>query len=132
MRNLVIPFNNIKGDDFKALREELKQLNIRRTNLAKEMLAAFLKTDEGSALKLMSKTTSCFCVEVDKSWIKVIPANNDCSTHGLTVSNEPLPVKTQRYLDPKTLNLLLSSKLLSELEKRELLEPYGIAGKAKA
>lgn len=42
------------------------------------------------------------------------------------VDLESAPTRQQRYLDPKTANLLLSGKLLSDGEKRQLLKDMGV------
>lgn len=42
------------------------------------------------------------------------------------VDLESAPTRQQLYLDPKTANLLLSGKLLSDGEKRQLLKDMGV------
>lgn len=44
----------------------------------------------------------------------------------VTVDLESAPPRQQLYLDPKTANLLLSGKLLSDDEKRWLLKDMGV------
>lgn len=86
-----------------------------------DLVAAFKASPRGVGLDTVAQLGAYRNDRLNISW-----APNNIMVVSLQFEAAPNLTPTQPYIDPKTANLLLSGKLLSEDEKRALLKRLGL------
>lgn len=117
--------NNLGSEKLDAAVEKHKDLKEQLRQAEKDLISAFAETDAGKSLQAVMgygdvAKIGPFGLEIGAGNPSAV---RDSAAFEWVFEDEPKP-----YVDPKTLNALLSMKLLSDDEKRELLIRHNIIG----